>query len=91
MNDDAVAYGWFLITVFVITSALLSIILTPLCNQMTEQFNDDVADGMISEQTRSAYNYSLGFVRYGILGFSLIGALLYGVTRAIYKKDYGGL
>lgn len=89
LDEEGVAYGWFMIYVFIFIIAALAFVLSlVLVNELIDFHNDQVGEGVLSLQTSDTFLFVLGLF-IGIPGFALIGALLWAVNRAHKQRRYG--
>jgi len=94
-NDDAVAYGWFMLLVFLILGAFSYLCVITLYNGIITPANADIASGMTSEQTKNALFFNRDIAMYMPV-FMLIGAFIWAMVRGIggsgatYQSFYTG-
>jgi F0F1-type ATP synthase membrane subunit b/b' len=86
ISDEGIAYGWLMIAMFLVFGAILYVLITPSVNSITDEMNNNIADGVISEETSNAYNFNLQMFM-AVPMFLLLGLLMYGVIRALNRKN----
>lgn len=89
LNDDAVAYSFVFIIVFVFAMAVLVAFLAVPVNKVTGFMNSEIGQGHISQQTKTTYEWNLGFF-LGLPGLILLGLVLFGIVVAIERSNAGG-
>lgn len=85
-NEDAIAYGWFVICLTVVVGAILYLALMQPVNNIVDITNNEISDGMITQQSENAIAFNVA-VFSGIPIILLAGLLMYGIVRAIYKRQ----
>lgn len=88
LNDEAAAYTFFMICFFLGIVMISYVFLVPFVEDITGRMNDDIRNGKISLQTKSAFEWNLGFF-YSIAGIALGGIALFGIQRAIEIAKHG--
>jgi TRAP-type C4-dicarboxylate transport system permease small subunit len=83
------AYAWFMLIMLIFVAALSYAFLQPSLNKVTDQVNEQVITGDITEQTAVTYKWNLNFF-YWIPAIGLIGFAIYAITRAIEVAEAGG-
>ena len=89
-REDGIAYGFIAIMVFLIGGGLLYVFMQPMINPLTQAVNGQVTQGHLSIQTVNAYSWSETMFRYGIPIAMLVGAVLFAVVRALYRRKMEG-
>ena len=96
-NEEAIAYGWFAMAIFLAIAAFIYAVYIGVINSMISGpnndnsvgINHDIASGKLSKQGRNAAQFNIDFAM-NIPLFVLIGAFIWSVNRAIYVKQGGG-
>ena len=81
-----VAYGSFIVLLFILMAGLLTLVFSPMVNQTTEIVNNDIEDGELSTTYRMWFNLIVGFCKALPL-FALIGCAAWAIVRALEKRD----
>jgi hypothetical protein len=89
-REEAIAYGFIAITVFLIGAGLLYVFMQPLINPLTQTMNSQIDAGHISIQTANAYSWNEQMFRWGIPIAMLVGMILFAVVRALYRRKMEG-
>ena len=85
-NNNADAYGYAAILLCVVFCSVLWIALSVPTNYITDDMNDAVADGDVSEQTASAYDWSVRVFTW-ILPVALLAMVVaWAFTRANLRE-----
>jgi hypothetical protein len=88
-NESGIAYGIGMVALFFGAMAVLWLCFSYDVNIILENyFNQKLAEGTVSEQTLNSVNFQVNALRYGIPAL-FIGGFIWGVRRAIYKKEGG--
>lgn len=87
LNEDAVAYGFIYLVLFLFIGGLIWVAVAPIVNIASGIMNEDVANHEVSEQTMQAVNFNKMFFEFGILLFMVVSAFVYAIVRALYKRD----
>lgn len=85
-NEDGIAYGWVVICITVVLGALLYLAFMQPVNGIIDVTNKEISDGMITQQSENAISFNVAMFS-GIPIILLVGLLLYGVIRAIYRRS----
>ena len=85
-RESGIAYGLVAITVFLIGGGLIYILMTPLVTGLSGAVNTEVGMHQLSTQTVNAYQWNETMFRYGVPIAMLVGAVLFGVIRALYRR-----
>ena len=90
-RESGIAYGLFAVVILLIGAGLLLAIMAPMINPITTEFNKQVEKGQVSQQTANAYQWTESFFRYGLPIATILGAVLFAVVRALYRRrlEYG--
>ena len=81
-NNHADAYGYAAILLCVVFCSVIWITLSIPINHITDDMNDEVADGKVSEQTARAYDWSVRVFTW-ILPVGLLAMVVaWAFTRA---------
>lgn len=94
-GEDAIAYGWFMLLVFLILGAFSYLCITALYNGILAPANADISAGMTSEQTKNALAFNRDIAMYMPV-FMLLGAFVWAMVRGIggsgatYQSFYTG-
>ena len=86
-RNSAIAYGFLMITVcvFVLGALILIFLQQPLTNAFIGAFNDQVAQGHITNRTEAVFNWNLLFM--GSLGTIILLLTLYwSILRALEQR-----
>lgn len=81
-NDDAVAYGWFMILGFLILGAFSYFCMIAIYNVVIEKENDQISDGKSSEATKNALAFNRDIALY-LPVFMLVGVFVWAMVRGI--------
>ena len=77
-----VSYGYTIIVFSIVLAGLVLSALSPVVNDISDNFDDSITAGVVSEQTAGNYENSVRVFKY-IVPMSILGVcILYGVTRA---------
>ena len=90
LDDEAAAYTFFMICLFLGIVMITYVFMVPFVDNITGRMNEDIADGKISLQTRSAFEWNLNFF-YSIAGIALGGIAVFGIQRAIEIARHGDM
>lgn len=93
-NEDAVAHGWYVITIFLLIAAIIYGVMIMVVNNLIAGpegdnavgFNADVSSGKLSRQAVGAASFNVTMLTNAPL-FAIIAALCYAAYRAIYYKQ----
>lgn len=93
LNDDAIAYWWFVSVIFVAISAFMYLVYIGVINNLIAGpegdnavgINKDITDGKLSEQGKRAVQFNIDFAT-NIPLFVLLGLFVGAVARAIVVK-----
>jgi hypothetical protein len=86
IDNTADAYGYAAILLFIIFCSMIWITLSIPTNHITADMNEAVADGDVSEQTASAYDWAVRVFTWLLpIGF-LAAAVAWAFTRANLKE-----
>lgn len=94
-KDDAIAYGWIMILIFLILGSFTYLCVIMLYNGVITQENIDISAGLTSEQTKQATSFNRDMAMYMPV-FMLIGAFVWSMVRGIggsgatYQSFYTG-
>lgn len=95
-NEDAVAYGWFMLIVFLILGAMSYFCIVALYNGVIGgPANQEITDGTMSKQTKDALTFNRDLAMY-LPVFMLVGAFIWAMVRGIggsgatYQSFYTG-
>jgi hypothetical protein len=89
-GEDAIAYGWFMILVFIFLGALMVIAFNAVENRVLDVANQDVTKGKMSVQTSNAieFNKQIGMFLPVLM---LLGVFIWAMIRGIGGRgDFGG-
>ena len=89
-RESGIAYGLFAVIILLIGAGLLLAIMAPMINPVTTEFNRQIDKGQVSQQTANAYQWTESFFRYGLPIATILGAVLFGVIRALYRRRLDG-
>ena len=85
MNEDGVAYTWAVICVFLVVIGLVYVVMTPAVNIITGEFNGFIDQGMVSTQTKAAFDFNLGmFTAIPIVGLLIL--FIYAFQKATEER-----
>lgn len=87
-TDDAIAWGWFTVVLFLVLVILYWVLMVPMFNELVKYANMDIEQGKFSVQAVTSMQWNLGLFWYGIPIFSLIGIFIYALIRAVERKSY---
>lgn len=87
-HEEAIAYGWFMVIVFVVAAGLILAVTAPMTNGFVSYSNNRIADGAMSAQTKAAVDWNVSaFIWLPV--FTLIGILLWAIVRPLEQKRLG--
>lgn len=85
-----VAYGSFIVLLFILMAGILTIVFAPMVNQTTDIVNDEISDGELSTTYVMWFNLIVGLCK-AIPIFALIGVTVWAVVRALEKRSGEGV
>lgn len=85
-----VAYGSFIVLLFIVMAGILTIVFAPMVNQTTYIVNDEISDGELSTTYAVWFNLIVGFAK-AIPIFALIGVTGWAMVRALEKRNSEGV
>ena len=85
-----VAYGSFIVLLFIVMAGILTIVFAPMVNQTTEIVNDEIAGDEMSTTYVMWFNLIVGFAK-AIPIFALIGVTGWAIVRALEKRNSEGV
>ena len=94
-NDDAIAYGWFMICIFLLLGAISWMAMSYAMNDTLGIANENIAKSQMSQQTKNTMEFSRSIAMY-LPVFMLIGAFVWSMLRGIggsgatYQSFYTG-
>jgi hypothetical protein len=81
-GEDAIAYGWFMIVVFILLGAITSIAIVVVENRVIDIANVDITEGTMSQQTYNAIEFNKQMGMY-LPVLILLGAFIWSMIRGI--------
>lgn len=81
-----VAYGSFIVLLFILMAGILTIVFSPMVNQTTEIVNNDIESGELSTTYTMWFNLVVGFCKALPL-FALVGCAGWAIVRALEKRQ----
>jgi hypothetical protein len=87
-NESAVAYSFIFIVLFIFVIALIAAFIIPPVNMISKFMNKDIQAGVISQQTKTTYDWQVGFA-VAIPGIGILGLFLFGIVVAIERANAG--
>ena len=89
-NETAIAYGWMVLTIFVVVGGILIYAFYGVINAMivgpegdnTIGINHDIAAGKQSVQSKNAMQFNVSFAT-NVPVFVILGVLIFAVARAL--------
>jgi len=88
-NESGIAYGIGMVALFFGAMAVLWLCFSYDVNIILEtHFNPQLATGNVSEQTYNSVMFQVNVLRYAVPAL-FVGGFLWGIRRAIYKKEGG--
>ena len=92
-TEDAIAYGWLALSLFLIIAAFMYVYLMGFVNMMINGpngdqsigINHDIKEGTLSQQGVNAISFNAAMLT-NIPLWLIIGALIFSVARAITVK-----
>ena len=88
LNDDAIAYTFVAIVLFVILATGIFLVMQVMAHQADQRINEDIYEGKLSTQTRNAINYGQQW-QNAIPIFIVIIVLFLAIVRAVYRQGAG--
>lgn len=94
-NEDAIAYGWLMLCVFLFLGAISWMAMSYAMNETIELSNERIAESKMSSQTKNTMEFSRSIAMY-LPVFMLIGAFIWSLLRGIggsgatYQSFYTG-
>jgi len=94
-GNAGIAYGWFMLLVFLVVGAASWMCLAVLFNGIIAPANTDIVSGVMSMQTKNTMGFSRDLAMY-LPVFMLIGAFIWAMLRGIggsgatYQAFYTG-
>jgi lysylphosphatidylglycerol synthetase-like protein (DUF2156 family) len=89
LNEDGIAYAWFMLLALLILGAVLWVVLAYAFNEISLPINERIDAGLMSTQTAGPIVF--GFQILGIVPVILIvGALIWAVLAGVNKRNQGG-
>lgn len=85
-NDDAIAYGWVTIVLFlIIGSGVFLAAVVGVQSELSPLINKDIADGKITQQQKNAIQFNRD-MSDAIPIWMLLGAFVFVIVRSISRK-----
>ncbi len=88
-DESAIAYGLFVIAVFLVGGTVVYIVVLSVIAAMTDNFNSMIAQGFVSQDTATVFANQLTLVKFLPI-IMLIGLFLWGIVRALERKGMEG-
>ena len=88
LNDEGVAYGFYMYVIFILGAALVLAALAVVFNGFIDYSNIAIAGGDMSVQTKSAIDWNLNAF-WWLPVFVVLGGFLWMVVRALEQKRLG--
>jgi hypothetical protein len=89
-NSEAIAYGWFMLLVFIFLGAITYIAIVTVENRVLEVAGSDIVGGTMSTQTSNAINFNKQVGMY-LPVLILLGAFIWAMIRGIGGRgDFSG-
>jgi len=88
LNDDGVAYGWYMFVIFILGAALVLAAMAVMMNGFVDYTNSAIQDGEMSVQTKSAIQWNLNAF-WWLPVFTIIGVFIWMIVRALEQKRLG--
>ena len=88
LDNNAIAYGWYMAIVFIIAAGLVLAVTAPMTNGFVDYSNSRIADGAMSAQTKAAVDWNIQAFIW-LPTFALIGILLWSIVRPLEQKRLG--
>jgi hypothetical protein len=85
-NDDAIAYGWLFILIFLIFGGITILAVFALENNAMTQINNFISQGTVSSQTANAITFQRN-IGMGLPIIALLGAFLWGMMRGVQSRS----
>lgn len=80
-----VAYGSFVVLLFILAAGVLTIIIAPIVNQTADFVNNEIDDGALSTKYVTWFDLIMGFAK-AIPIFALLGVTAWAIVRALEKR-----
>lgn len=81
-GSDGIAFGWFMVLVFLLLGAGTYLCLTVLYNGILDVSNDRILNNQTSEQTKNAMSFNRDICMY-LPVLMLIGAFIWSMARGV--------
>ena len=88
-DDTGIAYGLFIIACFLLLAGVLYIAFLPTSNRFITVFNIFIDQDMVSQDTSDAFEFNTVVIAALPL-FMVMGMALWGIVRALEKRNMGG-
>ena len=89
LNEEGIAYGWFMLSLFFLAGAGIWLGLNIVYNEfITAAINPMVAGGTMGMQTYNYLSFFIALEKY-LPVFMLLGGFIWAINRAIYAKQAG--
>ena len=88
-DESGVAYGFFVIGLFIIAGTILYILIMQGVSQTNDLMNDIVGQGVVSQRTQETYAGQMVLIDFSPY-IMVIGLFLWGIVRALEKKRSEG-
>jgi hypothetical protein len=89
LNDEAIAYSWFMLLVLLILGALTWMVVSMGFNEVMVPVNERITNGEMSVQTAGPITFGMG-VLGSVPIFLIIGALIWAVLAGVDRRNEGG-
>jgi len=84
-SESAVSYGVGLLVIFFVVFTTFVIVITPVVNALNTFSNDQIADGDMSAQRKSAHDF-IDTMWTGAPVFFVLACVAWGIIRALESR-----
>jgi len=88
-EDSGIAYGIYAVGMFILLAGAFLVFLLPIFNTFISTFNIFISQGMVSSATADGMNFDVLVIEAMVI-FILLGVAMWGVVRALEKKQLEG-
>ena len=88
-NDSGVAYGLYVIGVFLVLGTLLYVSMIEVAQQSNDIMNEFITAGSVTQKTHDVYLNQQNLLTFSPI-IMLLGLFCWGIVRALNKKGVEG-